>query len=158
MQLQQQNVQSQNIQIQNAATRFAQMFSSINTSFTNFPPVKFIFNSLKSISGKMSTLIQKTLPGFIQKIAINVKTFAADISSKIAVIFGEEKLAKLKNMEKFIGRGFKKVFSLFGFIHPSKEDDEASEIVKREEKKITFLQKLKKKFFLDKDGKDDYDS
>ena len=156
--LQQQNAQLQNAQIQNAALRFAQAFSSIVNFVTNFPPIKIVFTGVKSLIGYTVNFMKVTTHSFVYSNFFNLKNVLVDISDKLAAIFGEDCLAKIKNLQSFIARAVMKTSLLFAFVNQSKEEEETSEVVKNEEKKISFWQKVKRKLDFDKDGKNDYDS
>ena len=57
----------------------------------------------------------------------------------------------MKNIEKFIERAKNKLLKFLGIIAKTREEEETSEIVKQEEKKISFLDKIRRKLNLIKD-------
>ena len=121
--LQQNNLMMQNIQIQNAAIKFAQAFNTIVNFLANksvFVMARnFIFHTNNTFS-KIANFVTNTINNFIN----NFKNFIVDISDKLAAIFGEEKLAKFKNLGQFIEKSKKKILSLLGFVDESKEENE----------------------------------
>ena len=160
-QVYQQNVAIQNALIQAGASRFARMFNLIGTFLANSPVgkvVSFGVNVIQSTAAKAATVIFNTFNGIVNAIngAVNfvqnafntVKNIVVDISDKIAAFFGEEKLAKFKNVGEFIERAKKKVLSLFGLIDETNREEETPEEVKIEEKRISSLEHLRRKLNL----------
>ena len=135
---------------------------SVVNFVSNIPLVKPMLKLSNKIASNIANFTSK-ISNFINKQVQNIKnTFKnvmADISDKIAAIFGEEKLAKLKNLEKFAKRATEKILSIFGFVKETeKEDKDSTEQLKKEEKKISFLAKVMKKIVMKKDGKAEHDS
>jgi len=149
--LQHQNAQLQNLQAQQRAEKFAQIFSSINNFISNIPILKKSVNFIQSTVAKLSNVIHRQTQAVLHKFTSGIKNIINDISDKLAAILGEEKLAKMKNIEKFIERAKNKLLTFLGIIAKTREEEETSEIVKQEEKKISFLDKIRRKLNLIKD-------
>ena len=154
---------AEQVALQNA--QLSKMHSKFVKSFVNFvsniPGAKTfakLSNKVAKNIAKLTTPISNFINKQIQNIKTGFKNVIADISDKIAAIFGEEKLAKLKNLEKFAKNAKEKILSIFGFVEETeKEDKDTSEQLKKEEKKISFLAKVMKKFVMIKDGKTEND-
>ena len=153
-----QNALMQNSRFQHLMSKLAETFSSIANFATNNIVTRTVSNMINTLNNRVFSPIVNTIANFVQKFAGMVKNVIADISDKLAAIFGEETLAKFKNIEKFIETGKKKIFALFGFVNKSQEENETSEIVKQEEKKVSVLEKLKRKLNLIKEENNENDN
>ena len=102
-------------------------------------PVNFVLNT---ILGNALKFIQNT-PTFIANIAQTISSKFADISDKLAAVFGELKLSAEENISKFFSN-IKKKLKLF-FIFGSQETDDEEKKIEEDKRQFeikTFIHHL----------------
>lgn len=144
-----QNYAQQAIAFQNAMNNASQKTAALAQFFTaNTPaiiakPVNFILNSV------VGTVINavKNFPGVIQNTIQTLSQKFADISDKLAAVYGEVKTAIEKKISETLNEIKKKVKSLFSIFNPQNADDEDKQIdeTKKAFQLKTFIHDLYKK-------------
>ena len=144
-----QNFAQQAVAFQNAMNKASQnismlaRFFSVNTPAIIARPVNFILNSV--IGGTLNAIrsfqvsVQIAFQNFGQKLA--------DISDKLAAVYGEVKTAIAKKISESINELKKKVKSLFSIFTPQDADNDDKQIdeTKKAFKLKTFIHDLYKK-------------
>lgn len=125
-----QNFAQQAIAFQNAMTNAAQKTSALAQFFTaNTPaiiakPVNFVLNT---VIGTAINAI-KNFPQVIQNTIQTLGQKMADISDKLAAVYGEVKTAIEKKISETLNEIKKKVKSLFSIFNPQDADNNDKEI------------------------------
>lgn len=140
-------------QLKNNTSFLSSSINSIKNFFRNLPFMKSITTLANNGATKFINTLNNIFP--FNKIQNSIKNVIIDISDKLTAIFGEEKLIKLKNLKILSDSAKEKILSLFSFINNSKKGQkDKSEQLKKDEKKISLLTKIRKKLkFITKDGK-----
>lgn len=116
-------------------------------------PVNFVLNT---VLGNVLKFIQNT-PAFIVNLAQTISTKFADISDKLAAVFGELKNAAEEKYSKFFSDIKKKLKLLFVFGSQETDDEEKKiEEDKRQFEIKTFIHKLCQKLKKKETEKDEY--
>ena len=156
-----QNFAQQALAFQNAMARASEKMTSITQFLTaNTPaiiakPVNFVINTL--IGGAINAL--KSIPAAITNAIQTLGQKLADISDKLAAVYGEIKTAIAKKLSETVNEFKKKVKSLFSLFNPQNADDEDKQIdeTKKAFKLKTFIHDLYKKL-TNEDKKDSDDN
>ena len=144
-----QNFAQQAVAFQNAMNKASQnismlaRFFSVNTPAIIARPVNFILNTV--IVGTLNAFMC-----FLQSVQIAFQNFGqklADISDKLAAVYGEVKTAIAKKISESINELKKKVKSLFSIFTPQDADNDDKQIdeTKKAFKLKTFIHDLYKK-------------
>ena len=132
--------------MENAHQRLADLAGAItaNRPAIIAKPVNFVLNTV--LGGIINTV--KNIPAAISSFANNFTQKLADISDKLAAVFGELKNAVLKKISDTFREFKKKVKSLFAIFQPLDTDNDEKKIneTKKAFKLKTFFHKLYKKF------------
>lgn len=144
-----QNFAQQAIAFQNAMAKASENLAALAKFFTaNTPaviskPVNFVLNTV--IGGTFNAL--RTIPAAISNAFQAAGQKLADISDKLAAVFGEAKTAIEKKISETLNEFKKKVKSLFALFNPQNADDDEKQIdeTKKAFKLKTFIHDLYKK-------------
>ena len=132
--------------MENAHQRLADLarMITVNRPAVIAKSVNFILNTV--LGGIINTV--KNIPAAISSFANNFTQKLADISDKLAAVFGELKTAVLKKISDTFSEFKKKVKSLFAIFQPLDTDNDEKKIneTKKAFKLKTFFHKLYKKF------------
>ena len=144
-----QNFAQQAVAFQNAmnnasqkAAALAQFFSA-NTPAIIAKPVNFVLNTV--IGGTLNAI--KSFPQTVQNALQTVGQKLADISDKLAAVYGEVKTAIAKKLSETLNEFKKKVKSLFSIFNPQDADNDDKQVdeTKKAFKLKTFIHDLYKK-------------
>lgn len=144
-----QNFAQQAVAFQNAmnnasqkAAALAQFFSA-NTPAIIAKPVNFVLNTV--IGGTLNAI--KSFPQTVQNALQTVGQKLADISDKLAAVYGEVKTAIAKKLSETLNEFKKKVKSLFSLFNPQDADNDDKQVdeTKKAFKLKTFIHDLYKK-------------
>lgn len=144
-----QNFVQQAIAFQNAMARASEKISSVTQFFlANTPaiiakPINFVLNTM--IGGAINAL--KNLPVSITSALQTIGQKLADISDKLAAVYGEIKTAIAKKLSEVVNEFKKKVKSIFSLFNPQNADDDDKQIdeTKKAFQLKTFIHYLYKK-------------
>lgn len=144
-----QNFAQQSVAFQNAMNKASQnismlaRFFSVNTPAIIARPVNFILNTV--IGGTLNAI--RSFPQTVQIAFQNFGQKLADISDKLAAVYGEVKTAIAKKISESINELKKKVKSLFSIFTPQDADNDDKQIdeTKKAFKLKTFIHDLYKK-------------
>ena len=144
-----QNFAQQAVAFQNAMNKASQNISMLARFFwVNTPaiiarPVNFILNTV--IGGTLNAI--RSFPQTVQIAFQNFGQKLADISDKLAAVYGEVKTAIAKKISESINELKKKVKSLFSIFTPQDADNDDKQIdeTKKAFKLKTFIHDLYKK-------------
>ena len=144
-----QNFAQQAVAFQNAMNKASQnismlaRFFSVNTPAIIARPVNFILNTV--IGGTLNAI--RSFPQTVQIAFQNFGQKLADISDKLAAVYGEVKTAIAKKISENINELKKKVKSLFSIFTPQDADNDDKQIdeTKKAFKLKTFIHELYKK-------------
>ena len=144
-----QNFAQQAVAFQNAMNKASQnismlaRFFSVNTPAIIARPVNFILNTV--IGGTLNAI--RSFPQTVQIAFQNFGQKFADISDKLAAVYGEVKTAIAKKISESINELKKKVKSLFSIFTPQDADNDDKQIdeTKKAFKLKTFIHDLYKK-------------
>lgn len=144
-----QNFAQQAVAFQNSMAAAHQRMSELAQFFTkNTPaiiakPANFVINTL--IMGTVNLL--KSIPAAIGNFAQNIGQKLADISDKLAAVYGEVKAAISKKISETFNDFKKKVKSLFAIFQPldADNDDKKIDEAKKAFELKTFIHNLYKK-------------
>lgn len=144
-----QNFAQQAVAFQNAMQNASQRMSAIAQFFTAHTPsiiakpVAFVFNTV--IGGVLNAI--KNIPAAIQTAFQTISQKFADISDKLAAVYGEVKAAIEKKISETLNEIKKKVKSLFSIFNPQNSDNDDKQIdeTKKAFKLKTFIHDLYKK-------------
>ncbi len=144
-----QNFAQQAVAFQNSMAAAHQRMSELAQFFTkNTPaiiakPANFVINTL--IMGTVNLL--KSIPSAIGNFAQNIGQKLADISDKLAAVYGEVKAAILKKISDTFNDLKKKVKSMFAIFQPldADNDDKKIDEAKKAFELKTFIHNLYKK-------------
>ena len=144
-----QNFAQQAVAFQNAMNKASQnnsmlaRFFSVNTPAIIARPVNFILNTV--IGGTLNAI--RSFPQTVQIAFQNFGQKLADISDKLAAVYGEVKTAIAKKISENINELKKKVKSLFSIFTPQDADNDDKQIdeTKKAFKLKTFIHDLYKK-------------
>lgn len=144
-----QNFAQQAVAFQNSMAAAHQRMSELAQFFTkNTPaiiakPANFVINTL--IMGTVNLL--KSIPAAIGNFAQNIGQKLADISDKLAAVYGEVKAAISKKISETFNDFKKKVKSLFAIFQPldADNDDKKIDEAKKTFELKTFIHNLYKK-------------
>lgn len=144
-----QNFAQQAVAFQNAMNKASQnismlaRFFSVNTPAIIARPVNFILNTV--IGGTLNAI--RSFPQTVQIAFQNFGQKLADISDKLAAVYGEVKTAIAKKISESINELKKKVKSLFSIFTPQDADNDDKQIdeTKKAFKLKTFIHDLYKK-------------
>lgn len=153
-----QNFAQQAIAFQNAMAKASERMAAVTHFFSaNMPavisrPVNFLLNTV--IGGTVNAL--KNIPAAISNMVQTLGQKLADISDKLAAVYGEVKTAIAKKLSEVTNEFKKKVKSLFSIFNPQNADDDDKQIdeTKKAFKLKTFIHDLYKKLTNDEDEKD----
>lgn len=143
-----QNFAQQAVAFQNAmnnasqkAAALAQFFSA-NTPAIIAKPVNFVLNTV--IGGTLNAI--KSFPQTVQNALQTVGQKLADISDKLAAVYGEVKTAIAKKLSETLNEFKKKVKSLFSIFNPQDADNDDKQVdeTKKAFKLKTFIHDLYK--------------
>ena len=144
-----QNFAQQAVAFQNAMNKASQnismlaRFFSVNTPAIIARPVNFILNTV--IGGTLNAI--RSFPQTVQIAFQNFGQKLADISDKLAAVYGEVKTAIAKKISENINELKKKVKSLFSIFTPQDADNDDKQVdeTKKAFKLKTFIHDLYKK-------------
>lgn len=144
-----QNFAQQAVAFQNAMNKASQnismlaRFFSVNTPAIIARPVNFILNTV--IGGTLNAI--KSFPQTVQNALQTVGQKLADISDKLAAVYGEVKTAIAKKLSETLNEFKKKVKSLFSIFNPQDADNDDKQVdeTKKAFKLKTFIHDLYKK-------------
>ncbi len=144
-----QNFAQQAVAFQNAINKASQnismlaRFFSVNTPAIIARPVNFILNTV--IGGTLNAI--KSFPQTVQNALQTVGQKLADISDKLAAVYGEVKTAIAKKLSETLNEFKKKVKSLFSIFNPQDADNDDKQVdeTKKAFKLKTFIHDLYKK-------------
>ena len=124
------------------AAALAQFFSA-NTPAIIAKPVNFVLNTV--IGGTLNAI--KSFPQTVQNALQTVGQKLADISDKLAAVYGEVKTAIAKKLSETLNEFKKKVKSLFSIFNPQDADNDDKQVdeTKKAFKLKTFIHDLYKK-------------
>ncbi len=153
-----QNFAQQAIAFQNAMAKASERMAAVTHFFSaNTPavisrPVNFLLNTV--IGGTVNAL--KNIPAAISNMVQSLGQKLADISDKLAAVYGEVKTAIAKKLSEVTNEFKKKVKSLFSIFNPQNADDDDKQIdeTKKAFKLKTFIHDLYKKLTNNEDEKD----
>ncbi len=123
-------------------TELAQFFTK-NTPAIIAKPANFVINTL--ILGTVNIL--KSIPAAVASFTANIGQKLADISDKLAAVYGEVKTAIAKKLSETVNEFKKKVKSLFAIFQPldADNDDKKIDETKKAFELKTFIHNLYKK-------------
>ena len=123
-------------------TELAQFFTK-NTPAIIAKPANFVINTL--ILGTVNIL--KSIPTAVASFTANIGQKLADISDKLAAVYGEVKTAIAKKLSETVNEFKKKVKSLFAIFQPldADNDDKKIDETKKAFELKTFIHNLYKK-------------
>ena len=123
-------------------TELAQFFTK-NTPAIIAKPANFVINTL--ILGTVNIL--KSIPAAVASFTANIGQKFADISDKLAAVYGEVKTAIAKKLSETVNEFKKKVKSLFAIFQPldADNDDKKIDETKKAFELKTFIHNLYKK-------------
>ena len=144
-----QNFAQQAIAFQNAMAKASErmaavtQFFSVNTPAVIAKPVNFVLNTV--IGGTVNVL--RSIPAAISNAIQTLGQKLADISDKLAAVYGEVKTAIAKKLSEVTNEIKKKVKSLFSIFNPQNADDDEKQIdeTKKAFELKTFIHDLYKK-------------
>lgn len=144
-----QNFAQQAVAFQNAMNKASQnismlaRFFSVNTPAIIARPVNFILNTV--IGGTLNAI--RSFPQTVQIAFQNFGQKLADISDKLAAVYGEVKTAIAKKLSETLNEFKKKVKSLFSIFNPQDADNDDKQVdeTKKAFKLKTFIHDLYKK-------------
>ena len=140
-----QNLAKFQANLQKMADKVAQFNQMIQNSMPTIlaKPINFVMNNI--VIKTLDAI--KNLPTVVSNFVQTVNQKIADISDKLAAVYGELKTALEKKTSEFLGSFKKKVKSLFGIFEPldTENDDKKVEEAKRAFELKTFIHKLYKK-------------
>lgn len=140
-----QNLAKFQANIQKMADKVAQFNQMVQNSMPAIiaKPINFVMNNVVLKALDMIKNFPNTFANFVQNISQKI----ADISDKLAAVYGEVKTALAKKSSEIFSNIKKKVKSLFGIFEPSDADNDDKKV--NEAKKTfelkTFIHKLYKK-------------
>lgn len=144
-----QNFAQQAVAFQNAMNKASQnismlaRFFSVNTPAIIAKPVNFVLNTV--IGGTLNAI--KSFPQTVQNALQTVGQKLADISDKLAAVYGEVKTAIAKKLSETLNEFKKKMKSLFSIFNPQDADNDDKQVdeTKKAFKLKTFIHDLYKK-------------
>ena len=144
-----QNFAQQAIAFQNAMAKASErmaavtQFFSANTPAVIAKPVNFVLNTV--IGGTVNVL--RSIPAVISNAIHTLGQKLADISDKLAAVYGEVKTAIAKKLSEVTNEIKKKVKSIFSIFNPQNADDDEKQIdeTKKAFELKTFIHDLYKK-------------
>lgn len=153
-----QNFAQQALAFRNAMAKASEKMAAVTQFFSaNTPaiiakPVNFVLNTV--IGGTINAL--KSIPVAISNAIQTLGQKFADISDKLAAVYGEIKTAIAKKLSENVNEFKKKVKSLFSIFNPQNADDDDKEIdeTKKAFRLKTFIHDLYKKLTNNDDEKD----
>lgn len=153
-----QNFAQQALAFRNAMAKASEKMAAVTQFFSaNTPaiiakPVNFVLNTV--IGGTINAL--KSIPAAILNAIQTLGQKFADISDKLAAVYGEIKTAIAKKLSENVNEFKKKVKSLFSIFNPQNADDDDKEIdeTKKAFRLKTFIHDLYKKLTNNDDEKD----
>ena len=156
-----QNFAQQAVAFQNAMAKASErmaavtQFFSANTPAVIAKPVNFVLNTV--IGGTVNVL--RSIPAAISNAIQTLGQKLADISDKLAAVYGEVKTAIAKKLSEVTNEIKKKVKSIFSIFNPQNADDDEKQIdeTKKAFELKTFIHDLYKKL-TSEDEKDLYDN
>ena len=144
-----QNFARQAIVFQNAMMNASQRIAVLTNAISNIMPqaiAKPVNFGLNTIVGGTLNLI-KNLPAAIQNFTPTIAQKFADISDKVAAVYGEIKTAIAKKISEPLNEFKKKIKSLFNIFNPENTDNNEKQVdeTKKAFKLRTFIHDLYKK-------------
>ena len=144
-----QNFARQAIVFQNAMMNASQRIAVLTNAISNIMPqaiAKPVNFGLNTIVGGTLNLI-KNLPAAIQNFTQTIGQKFADISDKVAAVYGEIKTAIAKKISEPLNEFKKKIKSLFNIFNPENTDNNEKQVdeTKKAFKLRTFIHDLYKK-------------
>ncbi len=144
-----QNFARQAIAFQNAMLNASQKIAVMTSFISNTmpaaiaKPVNFVLNTV--VGGALNLI--KNMPAAIQNFTQTISQKFADISDKVAAVYGEIKTAIAKKISEPLNEFKKKIKSLFGIFNPENTDNNDKQIdeTKKAFKLRTFIHDLYKK-------------
>ena len=144
-----QNFARQAIAFQNAMMNASQKIAVMTSFISNTmpaaiaKPVNFVLNTV--VGGALNLI--KNMPAAIQNFTQTISQKFADISDKVAAVYGEIKTAIAKKISEPLNEFKKKIKSLFGIFNPENTDNNDKQIdeTKKAFKLRTFIHDLYKK-------------
>lgn len=144
-----QNFAQQAVAFQNAMAKASErmaavtQFFSANTQAVIAKPVNFVLNTV--IGGTVNVL--RSIPAAISNAIQTLGQKLADISDKLAAVYGEVKTAIAKKLSEVTNEIKKKVKSIFSIFNPQNADDDEKQIdeTKKAFELKTFIHDLYKK-------------
>ncbi len=144
-----QNFAQQAVAFQNAMAKASErmaavtQFFSANTPAVIAKPVNFVLNTV--IGGAVNVL--RSIPAAISNAIQTLGQKIADISDKLAAVYGEVKTAIAKKLSEVTNEIKKKVKSIFSIFNPQNADDDEKQIdeTKKAFELKTFIHDLYKK-------------
>lgn len=144
-----QNFARQAIAFQNAMMNASQKIAVMTSFISNTmpaaiaKPVNFVLNTV--VGGALNLI--KNMPAAIQNFTQTISQKFADISDKVAAVYGEIKTAIAKKISEPLNEFKKKIKSLFGIFNPENTDNNDKQVdeTKKAFKLRTFIHDLYKK-------------
>ena len=144
-----QNFARQAIAFQNAIMNASQRIAVLTNAISNImpqaiaKPVNFVLNTI--VGGTLNLI--KNLPAAIQNFTQTIGQKFADISDKVAAVYGEIKTAISKKISEPLNEFKKKIKSLFNIFNPENTDNNEKQVdeTKKAFKLRTFIHDLYKK-------------
>ena len=144
-----QNFARQAIAFQNAMMNASQRIAVLTNAISNImpqaiaKPVNFVLNTI--VGGTLNLI--KNLPVAIQNFTQTIGQKFADISDKVAAVYGEIKTAIAKKISEPLNEFKKKIKSLFNIFNPENTDNNEKQVdeTKKAFKLRTFIHDLYKK-------------
>ena len=144
-----QNFARQAIAFQNAMMNASQRIAVMTNAISNImpqavaKPVNFVLNTI--VGGTLNLI--KNLPTAIQNFTQTIGQKFADISDKVAAVYGEIKTAIAKKLSEPLNEFKKKIKSLFNIFNPENTDNNEKQVdeTKKAFKLRTFIHDLYKK-------------
>ena len=144
-----QNFARQAIVFQNAMMNASQRIAVLTNAISNImpqaiaKPVNFVLNTI--VGGTLNLI--KNLPAAIQNFTQTIGQKFADISDKVAAVYGEIKTAIAKKISEPLNEFKKKIKSLFNIFNPENTDNNEKQVdeTKKAFKLRTFIHDLYKK-------------
>ena len=144
-----QNFARQAIAFQNAMMNASQKIAVMTSFISNTmpaaiaKPVNFVLNTV--VGGALNLI--KNMPTAIQNFTQTISQKFADISDKVAAVYGEIKTAIAKKISEPLNEFKKKIKSLFGIFNPENTDNNDKQVdeTKKAFKLRTFIHDLYKK-------------
>lgn len=144
-----QNFARQAIVFQNAMMNASQRIAVLTNAISNImpqaiaKPVNFVLNTI--VGGTLNLI--KNLPVAIQNFTQTIGQKFADISDKVAAVYGEIKTAIAKKISEPLNEFKKKIKSLFNIFNPENTDNNEKQVdeTKKAFKLRTFIHDLYKK-------------